>query len=37
VTAEGEAEFLAVASELGLKLQPIGQMLERQRYAVEVL
>ncbi len=37
VTAEGEAEFLAVASELGLALQPIGQMLERQRYAVEVL
>lgn len=37
VTADGEAEFLAVASELGLSLQPIGQMLERQRYAVEVL
>jgi len=37
VTAEGEAEFLAVAAELGLALQPIGQLLERQRYAVEVL
>ncbi|TWC29123.1 selenophosphate synthase [Pseudomonas sp. SJZ079] len=37
VTADGEAEFLAVASELGLSLQPIGQMLERQRFAVEVL
>jgi selenide,water dikinase len=37
VTAEGEAEFLAVAAELGLALQPIGQLLERQTYAVEVL
>ena len=37
VTAEGEAEFLAVAAELGLALEPIGQLLERQRYAVEVL
>lgn len=36
VAAEGEAEFLAVAAELGLKLAPIGQMIERQRYAVEV-
>jgi selenide,water dikinase len=37
VTPEGEAEFLAVAAELGLSLEPIGQMLERQRYAVEVV
>jgi selenide,water dikinase len=37
VTAEGEAEFLAVAAELGLALQPIGQLLERQTHAVEVL
>ena len=37
VTAEGEAEFLAVAAELGLTLEPIGQLLERQTYAVEVL
>jgi selenide,water dikinase len=37
VSAEGEAEFLAVAAELGLSLAPIGQMVERQRYAVEVL
>ncbi|HBX54665.1 selenide, water dikinase SelD [Pseudomonas sp. UBA2684] len=37
VTAEGEAEFLAVAAELGLTLAPIGQLHERQRYAVEVL
>ncbi|WP_061237786.1 selenide, water dikinase SelD [Ectopseudomonas composti] len=36
VAAEGEAEFLAVAAELGLNLAPIGQMIERQRYAVEV-
>ncbi|MDX5371216.1 MAG: selenide, water dikinase SelD [Pseudomonadaceae bacterium] len=37
VSAEGEAEFLAVAAELGLTLAPIGQLVERQRYAVEVL
>jgi len=37
VTPEGEAEFLAVAAELGLNLAPIGRLLERQRYAVEVL
>ena len=36
VTAEGEAEFLAVAAELGLKLEPIGQLVERQSHAVEV-
>ena len=37
VTPEGEAEFLAVAAELGLNLAPIGRLVERQRYAVEVL
>ena len=37
VAPEGEAEFLAVAAELGLDLAPIGEMVERQRYAVEVL
>lgn len=37
VTPEGEAEFLAVAAELGLNLAPIGRLIERQRYAVEVL
>ncbi|MCG4453414.1 selenide, water dikinase SelD [Pseudomonas sp. MMS21-TM103] len=37
VTAEGEAEFLVLAAELGLALEPIGQLLERQHYAVEVL
>ncbi|MDP2246064.1 selenide, water dikinase SelD [Pseudomonas sp.] len=37
VTAEGEAEFLTVAAELDLALEPIGQLFERQRYAVEVL
>jgi selenide,water dikinase len=36
VTPEGEAEFLAVAAELGLHLAPIGRLIERQRYAVEV-
>jgi len=36
VTAEGEAEFLAVAAELGLQLEPIGQLVERQNHAVEV-
>ena len=37
VSPEGEAEFLAVAAELGLTLAPIGQLVARQRYAVEVL
>lgn len=37
VNAEGEAEFLAVAAELGLHLAPIGQLVARQTYAVEVL
>jgi len=37
VAPEGEAEFLAVSAELGLSLAPIGEMVERQRYAVEVL
>ncbi|MDP3815579.1 AIR synthase-related protein, partial [Pseudomonas sp.] len=37
VTPAGEAEFLAVANELGLALEPIGQLLERQTCAVEVL
>ena len=36
VTPEGEAEFLAVAAELGLTLAPIGQLVARQTYAVEV-
>ncbi|MPQ67827.1 MULTISPECIES: selenide, water dikinase SelD [Pseudomonas] len=36
VSAEGEAEFLAVAAELGLELEPIGQLVERQSHAVEV-
>jgi selenide, water dikinase len=37
VSPEGEAEFLAVAAELGLNLAPIGRLTERQGYAVEVL
>ena len=37
VTASGEAEFVAVARELGLDLAPIGTVVERQAHAVEVL
>ncbi|MFP6850094.1 MAG: selenide, water dikinase SelD [Pseudomonas sp.] len=37
VTPEGDAEFLALAAELGLNLAPIGRLVARQRYAVEVL
>jgi selenide,water dikinase len=37
VSPEGEAEFLSVAAELGLTLAPIGELVERQRYAVEVV
>lgn len=37
VSPEGEDEFLAVAAELGLALAPIGRLVERQSYAVEVL
>lgn len=37
VSLEGEGEFLAVAAELGLDLAPIGRLVERQNYAVEVL
>ncbi len=37
VSPAGEAEFLAVAAGLGLTLAPIGRLVERQRYAVEVL
>src|SRR5690606_15685948 len=35
VAPEGEVEFLSVASELGLDLAPIGQLVERQSHAVE--
>ena len=37
VTPEGDAEFHAVAAELGLALEPIGELLERQTNAVEVV
>lgn len=37
VSPDGEAEFLAVAAELGLNLAAIGRLIERQGYAVEVL
>lgn len=36
VTPEGDAEFHSVAAELGLSLEPIGALVERQRHAVEV-
>jgi selenide,water dikinase len=36
VAPEGEVEFLAVAAELGLALQPIGQLVSRRAHAVEV-
>jgi len=36
VSPEGEAEFLIVAAELGLLLNPIGTLHERQTHAVEV-
>ena len=37
VAPEGEAEFLAVAAELGLQLAPIGELVERLSLAVQVL
>ncbi|WPP00768.1 selenide, water dikinase SelD [Pseudomonas sp. HR96] len=36
VSPEGQAAFLAEAAELGLQLTAIGEMVERQRLAVEV-
>ncbi|MDB5777161.1 MAG: Selenide,water dikinase [Herbaspirillum sp.] len=36
VTPEGNADFLAVAAELGMTLAPIGHLVERQTRAVEV-
>jgi selenide,water dikinase len=37
VSAAGEAEFVAVAAELGLQLAPIGSLIERLPHAVEVV
>jgi len=37
VTPEGNQEFLASAGRLGLHLNPIGRLVERQQYAVEVI
>ena len=37
VTPQGNDEFLAVAAELGLELAPIGELVERQGNAVEVI
>ncbi|MGE8186014.1 selenide, water dikinase SelD [Pseudomonas sp. NPDC086278] len=36
VTPEGNEQFLKVAVELGLSLEPIGELVERQTHAVEV-
>jgi selenide,water dikinase len=36
VSPEGEAGFLALADELGLQLSPIGELVARQQFAVEV-
>ena len=36
VSPEGNQAFLQMASEHGLALEPIGQLVERQTYAVEV-
>jgi selenide,water dikinase len=36
VAPEGEAEFLAAAMELGLALEPIGELVEAGAFAVEV-
>lgn len=36
VATEGEAEFLAVAAEAGLLLEPIGELIEQRPHAVEV-
>jgi selenide,water dikinase len=36
VTPAGDAEFHAVAGELGLTLESIGELVERQTHAVEV-
>ncbi|MDB5994883.1 MAG: selD, partial [Pseudomonas sp.] len=36
VSTEGNAQFLEVATELGLALEPIGELIERQTHAVEV-
>ncbi|MBO9355802.1 selenide, water dikinase SelD [Bordetella petrii] len=37
VAPEGEAEFLAAAAESGLRLDAIGELVAKQRYAVEVI
>ena len=36
VSADGNEAFLQMARDNGLNLQPIGQLVERQTYAVEV-
>ncbi|HYG43752.1 MAG TPA: selenide, water dikinase SelD, partial [Bordetella sp.] len=37
VAPEGDAEFLAAAAESGLTLAPIGVLIEKQHYAIEVV
>lgn len=36
VSPEGEAEFLALAAELELSLEPIGELIDKQEFAVAV-
>jgi selenide,water dikinase len=37
VSPEGIAEFLTAAAECGLQLAPVGELIARQSYAIEVL
>ena len=37
VEPSGQAQFLALANELGLSLEPIGELVERKAFAVEVV
>ncbi len=37
VEPAGEAEFLAAATELGLSLEPIGELIDQRAHAVEML
>jgi len=37
VAPEGDAQFLAVAAELGLLLEPIGELVQARSHAVEVV
>ena len=37
VAPEGEQEFLACAIKLGLKLSPIGEIVSKKSFAIEVI